>query len=220
MIEENELRAALANMSQQSPLGLEPGRLEQAIGRGRRARVRRRTAQSAGACAIAGVVAFAGVHFTGGREARQPINNAASCGTLPQSELAYGASVRVQAGTLLKGTVTSRFAATSPTTLDVVLPVLNAYVLDSRGRVVAHPDPAEVAPQTTTRTVSITPGHPRSIEAAVSGLVRCNGRAISTLPAGKYRLVVAFAVTVTRPAPDPGIWPRALVAPPAPFTIP
>lgn len=219
----NDLRAALEDLSLDAPSGLDSGRLETAIARGGRARRRRRTAQGLGVCAVAAAVSVVGVQFSGHQKTtHRPI--AAGCASIPESGvtgLVANLNVDKPVGNKLSATAT--FAGRSTMDVSVQEPYSAAYVVDSDRRVVAHAEPLpSLVPIVPHQDFQTEPGQEYLISTSITDFLTCEGGRLSSLPAGRYRLIVVYAVSArpkgVRPPSEYRL--RLLVTRPGNFTIP
>lgn len=219
----DDLRSALRDLSVRAPLDLDSGRLDAAIvNGGRTRRRRRRTAQGLGVCAVATAVSVVGVQFSGHQTAHRPI--ATGCASIPKSGvsgLIANLTVDKPVGDNLSAT--AKFTAQESLEVSVRGPYSTAYVIDSSGNAVAHAEPPLILdPMPPHQTFQAQPGQGYLIDTSVAGFVTCGGGKLSSLPAGRYRLVVAYVVTaaIAGASPPSAVQPRLLVSRPGEFTIP
>lgn len=219
----NVLRAALDDLALDAPAGLDSGRLEAVVVTGGRARRRRRAAQGVGVCAVAAAVSVVGVQFSGHQTTtHRPI--AAGCASIPKSAvIGLTANLTVARPVGDKLSATAMFAAPDVFDVSVQEPYSAAYILDSDHRVVAHANmPLILNPMPLYQTFQTQPDQRYLIDTSVTDFVTCGGGKLSSLPAGRYRLVVAYEVTagIAGASPPHAIRPGLLVSRPGEFTIP
>lgn len=219
----NDLRSALRGLSERAPSGLDSSRLDTAIANGGRARRRRRATQGVGVCAVAAVVSVAGVQFGGHhRSTHRPI--AAGCASIPKSAVTgLSATLTVDKPIGDKLSATARFTAEAPMQVSVQGLYSAAYVVDSDRHVVAHAEPPpSLSPVVPRQNFQTQPGQAYLIDTSIADFVTCGNGKLSSLPAGRYRLVVAYVVTAgivgTRTPSE--IRPGLLVSRPGDFTVP
>jgi hypothetical protein len=122
-----------------------------------------------------------------------------------------------------KLSATAMFAAPDVFDVSVQEPYSAAYIMDSDHRVVAHAQPPlSLVPIVPHQDFQTEVGQEYLIDTSIAGFLTCGGGKLSSLPAGRYRLIVAYVVTAgpkgVRPPSE--LRSRLLVSRPGEFTIP